>query len=98
MEENIYNPPVQPSVEGKQYPQYPPLSLLDWMLTLLIMAIPIVNLVMLLVWAFSSDTNPNKANFAKAALLWMVIAFGLSFLFMSTLVGVLSTFSNSFNV
>ncbi|HEY9167093.1 MAG TPA: hypothetical protein VIS48_13135 [Candidatus Kryptonia bacterium] len=45
----------------------------EWMITLLIMVIPIVNIVMLLVWAFSQNTNESKANWAKASLVWMVI-------------------------
>lgn len=55
-------------------------SLGDWMLTLFLTFIPIVNLIMLLVWAFSSTTPPSKANWAKAALLWMVIFFALGIL------------------
>lgn len=57
-----------------------PVSLGNWMLTLLLTFIPLVNLIMLLVWAFSSSTPPSKANWAKAALLWMVIFFAISIL------------------
>lgn len=46
----------------------------DWMLTLLLTAIPVVNLIALLVWAFSSSTKPSKQNWARAILIWMVIA------------------------
>ncbi|HSH26671.1 MAG TPA: hypothetical protein VK972_02700, partial [Wenzhouxiangella sp.] len=46
--------------------------------TLFLTFIPLVNLIMLLVWAFSSSTPPSKANWAKAALLWMVIAIAFS--------------------
>ena len=45
----------------------------DWVLTYLIMIIPLVNIIMLFVWAFSSTENPNKANWAKARLIWMAI-------------------------
>ncbi len=48
----------------------------DWVLTMLIMAIPIVGFVMLFVWAFGSGTKPSKANWAKASLIWMLIAVG----------------------
>ena len=37
----------------------------DWVLTYLIAAIPLIGLVMLFVWAFGNDTNPNKANWQK---------------------------------
>lgn len=45
----------------------------DWFVTLLLSYIPIVNVIMLLIWAFGSSTNPSKANWAKATLVWMVI-------------------------
>ncbi|ELR71032.1 hypothetical protein C900_03162 [Fulvivirga imtechensis AK7] len=32
---------------------------------------------MLFVWGFGSDTNVNKANWAKATLIWMAIFIGL---------------------
>ena len=57
-----------------------PVSLGNWMLTLFITFIPLINIIMLLVWAFSGSTPPSKANWAKAALLWMVIFIGLSIL------------------
>jgi hypothetical protein len=49
----------------------------DWVLTYLITAIPIVGLVMLFVWAFGNNTNPSKANWAKASLIWAAIIIGL---------------------
>jgi len=45
----------------------------DWVLTFLIASIPIVGFVMLFVWAFSGNTNESKANWAKAALIWLAI-------------------------
>jgi heme/copper-type cytochrome/quinol oxidase subunit 2 len=54
----------------------------DWMITLLVSFIPIVNIVMMFVWAFGSNTNPSKANWAKATLIWMAIGVVLAILFM----------------
>jgi heme/copper-type cytochrome/quinol oxidase subunit 2 len=51
------------------------------MITILLSAIPVVNLVMLFLWAFGSSTNPSKANWAKATLIWMVIGIVLAILF-----------------
>lgn len=62
-----------------------PISVGNWMLTLFLTFIPLVNIIMLLVWAFSSSTPPSKANWAKAALLWMVIFFAISIVL--TLIG-----------
>lgn len=51
----------------------PVITVADWMITLLIKAIPLVNIIMLFVWAFGSGNNPNKANWAKAVLIWLAI-------------------------
>jgi Na+/serine symporter len=59
----------------------PAVSVGDWMVTILIAAIPVVNIIMLIVWAFSNTTNPSKTNWAKATLIWMLIGIGLSILF-----------------
>ena len=53
--------------------QAPIVSIKEWLITNLIMMIPLVNIVMMLVWAFSSNTNPNKANYFKAALILFAI-------------------------
>ena len=53
----------------------------EWVLTFLIASIPIVGFIMLFVWAFGSNTNESKANWAKAALIWGAIIIGLYILF-----------------
>ncbi len=58
----------------------PVMSVKDWLITYLLMIIPIANIVLLFVWAFGSGTNPNKANWAKASLLWFVIVMVLYFI------------------
>jgi len=57
------------------------MSLGDWLITFIVLAIPLVNIVMLFVWGFSSSTNPNKANFCKAYLILALIGIVLFFLF-----------------
>lgn len=59
----------------------------DWVLTLFIAAIPLVGLIMLFVWGFGSDTNPNKTNWAKALLIWYAILFVI-YLFIALVFGV----------
>ena len=56
-----------------QTTQYQPVSLGEWMVTILLCAIPIVNIVMLFIWGFSATTQPSKANWAKASLIWLAI-------------------------
>jgi len=57
----------------EQTTQYKTVSLGEWMVTILLCAIPIVNIVMLFVWGFSAGTQPSKANWAKASLIWLAI-------------------------
>ncbi|MGL4805653.1 MAG: hypothetical protein ACRDD8_09190 [Bacteroidales bacterium] len=65
----------------------PVISVGDWLITVILLAIPLVNLIMLLVWAFGGGTNPNKANFAKATLVLYLIMIVLSIFFASTILG-----------
>ena len=60
---------------------YKPVSVGNWMLTYLLMCIPLVNIVMLFVWAFSGSTPVSKANWAKASLIWVLISIVLWFVF-----------------
>ena len=53
----------------------------SWMLTLFLMAIPVVNLVWLLMLVFGSGHSASKRNWAKASLIWMVISLVLSIAF-----------------
>lgn len=67
----------------QQYQQYPPRQVNfqensytttgQWVLTLFLLAIPIVNIVLLFVWAFGSNTEPSKQNWARAYLIWALI-------------------------
>ena len=50
-----------------------PVTLGNWMLTYLLLVIPIVGFIMLFVWAFSSNTPASKSNWAKAMLIWGLI-------------------------
>ena len=68
--------------------QAPVMSVKDWLITTLICAIPMVGFIMLFVWGFGSEGNPNRANWAKATLIWMVIAFFLIFLFWGTIAAI----------
>lgn len=52
----------------------------EWIVATLVMAIPFVNIIMMFVWAFGSNTKPSKANYFKAALIMTAISLALSFL------------------
>ena len=55
------------------------MSVGEWLISMLIMIIPIVNIVMLFIWGFGSP-DPRR-NYARASLIWMAICIGLAILF-----------------
>ena len=55
------------------------MSVGSWLITLLILAIPCVNIVMYFIWAFGNG-NENRKNFCRAGLIFMLIAVVLSVL------------------
>ncbi len=92
--ENVNQPPEQ-NVQQQQLQNPPPVTLGDWIITFIIMAIPIVNIVMLFVWGFG-NANPSKANWAKASLIFMLIAFVIYFI-IAVVIGVGFAFLGSQN-
>jgi hypothetical protein len=68
-----YGNQPQYSTQNNNAKSFPPVKTGEWMLTMFIMGIPLVGFIMLLVWAFSSGTNPSKSAWAKATLIWGVI-------------------------
>jgi len=73
----------QQTQQPQQQMLQPPVSISDWFLTIFLTAIPLVGLILLFVWAFGSNTNPSKANWAKAGLLWAAIGIVIWLLFMA---------------
>lgn len=60
--------------------KHPPINTGEWFLTILITNIPLIGFIMLIVWAFDKQGNPNKANWAKAKLIWYVAGIGIAIL------------------
>ena len=58
-----------------------PMSVGDWLITIINLAIPIVNIIFYLYWAFSSTGNLNRRNYCRAALVIVVIALGIFVVF-----------------
>lgn len=54
------------------------MSVGQWIGVIIVLGIPIVNIIMYLVWAFSSTTNRNLSNFCKATMLIALISMGLA--------------------
>ena len=80
----------QPSVQDQLQYQYQqpesnleePMTLGEWLITMLIMLIPCVNIIMAFVWAFSSKEKKSKSNYFKAYLIFMAIQIVLAVVLM----------------
>ncbi len=81
-QQQYQQPYQQPYQQGAapMVPEYPQ-TLGQWMLTIFITYIPIVNLIMLFIWAFTKDTPKSKSNWAKASLIWTAVGIVLSIIF-----------------
>lgn len=53
------------------------MSVGQWVLTIFLSGLGIIGIILLFVWAFSSDTNTAKRNYARAMLIWEAIALGV---------------------
>ena len=76
------------------YFQTPPnekvMSVGQWLVTMLLMLIPIANLILLIVWAVSDTENRNRSNWAKAYLIMIGIAICLYILIAVLVFGFIS--------
>ncbi len=56
-----------------------PLTVGDWIVTFIILAIPLLNVIMLLVWALSGNTHPSKRSYAQATIIIFLFFFAVFF-------------------
>ncbi|HLO91080.1 MAG: hypothetical protein ACM3ME_03700 [Chloroflexota bacterium] len=56
------------------------ISVGEWLVTIIVTGIPLIGIIMLFVWSFSSGTHPVKSNWAKAMLIVIAISIILSIL------------------
>lgn len=66
-----------------------------WLITLLISAIPVINLIMLFVWSFSKSIDPGRRNWAKAMLILLALCLILGVVTLSVFGTVVYSFLNS---
>lgn len=55
-----------------------PMSLGDWLLTILALMIPCVGIILYFVWAFSKSGNINRRNYCRAMLIVEIVVILLS--------------------
>lgn len=61
-----------------------------WIGTFLLMLIPIVNIVLMFVWAFGSNVNRSKKTYFQAQLIMMGILLALYFVVIVFIIGAFS--------
>ncbi len=67
-----------------------PVAFSDWLVTLVITLVPVLNLVMLILWATEQNTNPSKANWAKASLVVIALQVIFTLFLIGAFIGSLS--------
>ena len=72
-----------------QISNYKPMTIGDWIITLIITYIPLVGFIMLFVWAFGGGTHPSKKTWAQAVLILMVIGIILAIIFFGVIASIL---------
>ena len=106
--ENAYqqsaSDPYQKSVQEQLQYQYrepetdleEPISMGEWLVTMLLMLIPCVNIVLMFVWAFSSREKRSKSNYFKATLIFAAIILVIYIIFIAIFgVAISSTIANA---
>lgn len=78
---NVYQPYNNvPPYGNDQLELEEPVKVSEWVLSMVLMMIPCVNIIMMFVWAFSSTEKKSKSNFFKAYLIFFAIMAALGIL------------------
>lgn len=70
-------------------------SVTSWLITLLISAIPVINVVMLFVWSFNRNTDNSKRNWARAMLILLILSLIMGIVTLSVFGTVVYSFLSS---
>lgn len=61
-------------------PEEAPMTMGEWLITLIVGTIPCIGIIMLFVWGFGSTGNVNRRNYCRAQLIVMGIGIVLGFI------------------
>ena len=89
-----FNQNYQPGYSNQELE--PPISLGNWLIIMLLVSIPCVNIIMLFIWAFSRDVSTTKKNYSRAMLIFIAIGIVLSLIFGSIISSILYSITNSY--
>lgn len=85
--QNNYPQNVYVSGAGTKSELEEPVSILDWVGTILLALVPCVGLIMYIIWGFSPDTKKSKANYCKASLIIGLVIVAVYVLFFVVILG-----------
>ncbi|MBZ9687014.1 hypothetical protein G9F72_011830 [Clostridium estertheticum] len=75
-----------------------PMALGDWIITFLLLSIPVVNIVLLFVWALGKDVNKSKKTYCQAELIVLAFVLVLYLAFFGAFFASMMNGLNSFNL
>lgn len=61
-------------------PEEAPMTMAEWLITLIVGMIPCIGIIMLFVWAFGSTGNVNRRNYCRAQLIIVAVSIVLAVL------------------
>ncbi len=79
---------------GEQFEK--PMGLGDWLITIIIQAIPCVGIIMLFVWAFGQG-NTNRKNYSRAMLIITAVGIVLGIILYGSMASMLFNMINSYS-
>lgn len=60
---------------GQETSKFEPVSTKEWIWTLIVLLIPLLNIFLLLCWSVSPETNPSKRNYSSACIVLALSVF-----------------------
>ena len=81
----------------QQGTSYTPMTIGDWIITLIITYIPLIGFIMLFVWAFGDGTHPSKKTWAQALLIMVAVSIILAIVFFLIFASILGSFFSSYS-
>lgn len=67
----------------------------EWVVTYLLLLIPLANIILPFIWAFSANTKQSKKTWARATLIFMAVGIVISIILIAVLVSVAGNVVNS---
>lgn len=90
----VYAQPVQPYYPNNDAINSQPLGVGQYIVMFILMGIPLVGFILMLVWAFGSNVNKNKKNYARATLIVGIIGGILAAIFSGIIIAALTPMIN----